>query len=83
MGDEATKTYKYTSNKDSNDGTEEIRLPGREPVRQGEEIELTEAEHDLLKGRLNLRESSSAEGDSKTGQGSNATQESARADSAK
>lgn len=82
MGDEATKTYKYTSNKDSTDGTEEIRLPGREPVRQGEEIELTEAEHELLKGRLNLRESSSGE-DPKTGQGSNATQESARADSAK
>lgn len=81
MGDEATKTYKYTSNKDSRDGTEEIRLPGHEPVRQGEEIDLTDAEHELLKERLNLREVGSE--DSKSGQGSSATQESARADSAK
>lgn len=53
--------YKYTSNKDPLDGTEEIRLPGREPVSQGEEVELSDAEHDLLKERLNLRKVDSTE----------------------
>jgi hypothetical protein len=47
--------YKYTSNKDPLDGTEEIRLPGREPVSVGGEVELSEEEHGLLKERLNLR----------------------------
>jgi len=53
MGD--TKTYKYVSNKDGADATEEIRLPGKDPVRVGGEVELTEAEHDLLSNTLNLR----------------------------
>jgi hypothetical protein len=47
--------YKYTSNKDPQDGTAEIRLPGRDPVPVGGQIELSEEEHDLLKSRLNLR----------------------------
>lgn len=47
--------YRYTSNKDPLDGTEEIRLPGREPVSKGGEIELSDEEHELLKDRLNLR----------------------------
>lgn len=79
MGEE-TKIYKYTSNKDHTDGTEEIRLPGREPVRKGGEVELTSDEYELLKGRLNLHEVDSAPS---SGQG-NATQESGnKSDSAK
>jgi hypothetical protein len=61
--------YKYTSNKDPLDGTEQIRLPGREPVPVGGEIELSEDEHEVLKERLNLRkvsESDDEQGDSKT-----------------
>jgi len=57
--------YKYTSNKSVLDNTEEIRLEGREPVRQGGEVELSDEEHDALKGTLNLRkvdESDSKEG---------------------
>lgn len=49
------KEYKYTSNKDPLDGTEEIRLPGRKPVAQGGTVVLTDEEHEVLKQRLNLR----------------------------
>lgn len=81
MGEE-TKTYKYTSNKDSQDGTEEIRLPGREPVTKGGEVELTEAEHAQLSERLNLREVKEDTGaeDSKPGAGESAQGATASAD---
>lgn len=62
------KLYKYTSNKDPLDGTEEIRLPGREPVSVGGEIELSEEEHDLLKDRLNLRAVASESDEEKQGE---------------
>jgi hypothetical protein len=57
--------YKWTSNKDSLDNTEEIRLEGREPVRRGSEVELSDEEYESLKGQLNLRKVSDDEtGDS-------------------
>jgi hypothetical protein len=59
--------YKYTSNKDPLDGTEEIRLPGREPVSVGGEVELSEDEHEVLKDRLNLRKVSESESDAEQG----------------
>lgn len=53
---EGMKEYKYLSNKDANDGTELIRLEGRdESVSQGGTVKLTEKEHELLKERFNLR----------------------------
>jgi hypothetical protein len=66
--------YKYTSNKDPLDGTEEIRLPGREPVSKGGEVELSESEHDLLKERLNLRKVESDDSDSEQEQGASSTE---------
>ncbi len=47
--------YKYVTNNDPQDGTAEIRLPGRNPVPVGGEVELSKEEYDLLKTRLNLR----------------------------
>jgi hypothetical protein len=77
--------YKYTSNKDPMDGTEEIRLPDREPVAKGGEIELSEEEHALLKQRLNLREVSDSDGQDEDVQEVEAqpVEESARADAPK
>jgi hypothetical protein len=49
--------YKYTSNKDPQDGTEEIGVPGGPLVPLGGEIELTDEEYDQFKGRFNLRKS--------------------------
>jgi hypothetical protein len=72
--------YKYTSNKDPLDGTEEIRLPGREPVSVGGEIELSEDEHEVLKDRLNLRKVSESESDAEQG---DSTTEDAQETSAK
>ena len=48
--------YKYVSNKDAQDGTEELGLPGSDVlVPLGGEIELTDAEYDQYKQRFNLR----------------------------
>lgn len=60
------EVYKYTSNKDPMDGTEEIRLEGRAPVPMGGEVELTEEEHKVLSQRLNLRK---VQSDESEGQG--------------
>lgn len=48
--------YKYTSNKDSQDGTEVVVLKNGERLKQGDEAELTEEEAAELRGRFNLRE---------------------------
>ena len=79
---DGTKTYKYTSNKDHTDGTEEIRLPGRDPVAKGGTIELTEAEYAQLKGRLNLHEVEGSNDSSPERQG-NANQGSEKSETAK
>jgi hypothetical protein len=70
--------YKYTSNKDPLDGTEEIRLEGRDPVRVGGEVELTDAEYDLLKGRLNLRKVESDAGAGDKAPGADSPEESSK-----
>lgn len=48
--------YKYTSNKDSQDGTEVIVLESGEELKIGGEAELEEAELEALRARFNLRE---------------------------
>jgi hypothetical protein len=47
--------YKYVSNRDSRDGTAEIRLEGRDPVPMGGQVELNDEELALLSDRLNLQ----------------------------
>jgi hypothetical protein len=48
--------YKWTSNKDSQDGTEIIVLESGEKLRLNEEAELSEEEVSQLRQRHNLRE---------------------------
>jgi hypothetical protein len=47
--------YKYTSNKDELDGTEVVRLEDGREMRMGDEVELSDKEHEQLKERHNLR----------------------------
>lgn len=58
--------YVYVSNKDPQDGTTTVGLPGEEPVSQGEEISLTKAEYELLSDRINLKKVETEQGDSST-----------------
>ena len=62
--------YVYVSNKDPQDATEFVGLPGEEPVPQGGEISLTKAEHELLSARINFEK---VGGEDKTEQGDSST----------
>lgn len=58
--------YIYVGNKDPQDGTTTVSLPGEEPVSQGGEISLTKAEHELLSARIDLKKVETEQGDSST-----------------